>query len=236
MKKVNLFCFPYAGSSAMIYSKWKKYIHGQINLVPVELAGRGGRIGEDPYTSIKTAAKDAYDQIESQLNDGPFAFFGHSMGSLIAFELAHEIMEQKGLQPEHIFFSGRKAPQCPGQGMPKHLLSDTEFKKELFVMGGTPQEVLENKELSDFFLPLIRMDYKIVETYEFQEKVSPLNCSISVLQGKRDEISYEELIGWKEHTTGRSEIIQFDGGHFFINERMEEVLRIVNSRLDLILK
>ncbi|MGN7413783.1 thioesterase II family protein [Paenibacillus sp. SAF-068] len=236
MKKVNLFCFPYAGSSAMIYSKWKKDIHEQINLVPVELAGRGGRIEDEPYTSIRDAANDAYHQIQSYLNQGPFTFFGHSMGSLVAYELAHEVLEKKGLQPEHIFFSGRRAPQCPNQGLPKHLLPETAFKKELSLMGGTPSEVLENKELSDLFLPLIRNDYKIVETYEYKKKVTDLKCDISVFYGKTDEISYSELMGWEEHSSGRCELIEFEGGHFFINEQMKELLRVVNNKIDLILK
>lgn len=228
MNKITLFCLPYAGGSAMVYSKWKPYLHQSINLVPVELAGRGMRLGDEVYATLTEAVNDVYCQISAQLANGPFAFFGHSMGSLIVFELIYEIMHRGGFQPEHVFFSGRRAPHFQDKEKLTYLLPEEEFKQELLRLGGTPPIFFENKELCDLFIPLIRTDYKLLDTYEFRDKERKIDCGISVLSGKEDTISYSELIGWENYCTGKCEIIHFDGGHFFINDEVERITDLIN--------
>lgn len=109
MHKITLFCFPYAGGSAVAYNKWKKYNNTNIEIIPIELAGRGKRFGEELYDKIEDAVDDVYEIVKSNIN-GPYGLFGHSMGSIIAYELARKINNSNLPNPEYIFVSGRKPP------------------------------------------------------------------------------------------------------------------------------
>ena len=113
MKRIRLFCLPYAGGSAMLYTRWKKFLHDSIELYPVELAGRGSRSKEPFYNSVNDAVDDIYNSIEETLDDTEFAFFGHSMGCVLVYELMYRIKELKNRIPIHAFFSLRKLPFFP---------------------------------------------------------------------------------------------------------------------------
>lgn len=232
MKTIRLFCFPYAGGSAVIYSKWKPLLDPSIELYPVELAGRGRRFKQPPYDSMQEAVRDVYVQIRDLIDPNkPYALFGHSMGSLIAYELYHYIRRFRHHLPVHMFFSGRKAPHIPKQGKIIYCLPDTEFKKEIFELGGTPREVFDDEELLNIFLPILRADYKIAETYCHLPPNSLIHCDISVLHGIRDDVNVSEMNAWSEHTQKSCKLHLFDGGHFFIHSEMEKVVSIVNETL-----
>lgn len=234
MKKLKLFCFPYAGGSVAVYNRWKKYLEKRIELAPVELAGRGRRIYDPLYDSIGEAVEDVYGMINSQLDERPYSFFGHSMGGVIAYELAWKLKKLKRPQPVHIFFAGCGAPHVPAEDdRPIHQLPEQEFKKEILELGGTPAEFFEHPELLDVLLPMIRSDFKISENYAFGEgrEIEPLDYDVSVFIGKQEEVTAEHVHGWKDHTTGVCTIYYFEGDHFFINHQMERVVKIVNRTL-----
>jgi medium-chain acyl-[acyl-carrier-protein] hydrolase len=232
-KKVKLFCFPYAGGSAAVYNKWKQYLDKSLELHTVELAGRGRRIYDPLYDSIAEAVEDVYKIIGPQTADLPYAFFGHSMGGIIAYELALKIRELKKPQPVHIFFSGRGAPHVRGTEDKKkiHALNEEEFKKEIIELGGTPREFFEHPELLDVLLPMLRSDFKIAECYEEKSTIMPFDHDITVFIGKEEDATAEQMHGWREHTSGICTLHYFNGDHFFVNEETERVVSIVNKTL-----
>ena len=227
LSKIKLFCIPYAGGSATVYTKWHKYLHRDIELYPIELAGRGKRYAAPFYTSLFEAVDDLFKSIKNDLN-GSYALFGHSMGCWLTLELAYKLNELGYNAPRHIFFSGNRPPHIYREEKVLHELSDKEFKDEIFKVGGTPRELFQNKELLEFFLPVLRADYKIVETYCAKNCDMFLNCDISVLNGTEDDLTETEIEGWKKYTKLQCNVYNLNGGHFFINEQVHEVARLIN--------
>lgn len=233
MSKVKLFCFPHAGGSAMVYQGWKKYLNQSIELHPVEMAGRGRRFGEKPYKTIEQAVEGLYTYVDKYLNDTKeYAMFGHSMGSIIAYEVAHKIKKLKGREPVHMFFSGRFPPHIVKDDELVHKLDDEAFIEKVLEMGGTQKEVFENKELLSIFMPVLRADYEAIETYSHVPKDECLDCNISILGGKLDkEVTIEDLNQWSKYTRKQCKVYEFDGGHFFINQETQDVVNIINDTL-----
>lgn len=230
MSKIKLFCFPYAGGSAIVYNDWKQYLDPEIELRPIELSGRGRRIHEALYQDLDEAVEDILQQIKNEIIKSPFALFGHSMGSLISYQLAQKIKDNNLPHPQHIFFSGRSAPHVNRQDEKKfHLLSDDDFKKEIIKLGGTSPEFFEHPELLELFLPLLKNDFKIAETEIFNgEEIHPLDVDITVFLGKEDDFTPEQCDGWKNHTAQLCNIFHFNGGHFFLHNKTERVVQIIN--------
>lgn len=229
MDKISLFCFPYAGGSATIYNKWRKYIDSCIEIVPVELSGRGKRFNEPLYDNINDVVDDMYHILKESIN-GPYALFGHSMGSVIAYDLAYRISNSDLPNPEYLFLSGRKPPHIEKREKIIHTLPDEEFKNEIINMGGTEKEVFENKQLLELFLPIMRSDFRIVENYRYMEK-SPLDIKIIGLYGDEEDIDYSEAKEWSIHTRKDCRIFEMKGNHFFINDSTKEIVNILNNVL-----
>ena len=233
MSNAKLFCFPYAGGASSAYNSWKRFLNPSIELRAIELAARGRRMRDPNYDSIDDAVNDVLNIIKDELKEGPYALFGHSMGSMIAFELYYKIKESGLPLPVHIIFSGRAAPQITREGKRRlHHLPDDQFKKEMLEMGGTPKEFFEHPELLEVFLPLLRGDFRLTETYLHSEKETPIECDITVMSGKEDEDSVEEVEAWRVHAKNGCEIYYFDGGHFFIHDETERVVGIINNTVD----
>jgi len=233
MKKIKLFCFPFAGGSAAVFSRWRTLLDTSIDFFPVELAGRGRRIREPFYDSIPDAVDDVFKIVSPEAEKMPIAFLGHSMGSVIAFELTYRLREKKLPEPVHLFFSGRGAPHIAMDDKKKfHLMPEDEFKEEMIKLGGTANEFFEHPELLEVFLPLLRNDLRVNESYEYQEKPGKLNCSITILNGVQDEdVSTEDVEEWKAHTDHKCNIHTFPGGHFFLNDETEKIVDIINNTL-----
>lgn len=180
-----LFCLPYAGGSEVIYYKWKRYLNSSIQLEPIELKGRGKRFNEDFYENLEDAVEDIFENIKDKIVENEYAIYGHSMGSLLAYELYYKICNENVNIPKHIFFSGYKAPCISREKKQIYLLSDEEFIKEVIELGGTPQEVADNEELLQLYTPILRNGFKILEKYLYKEKKDKIKYDISVLIGKQ---------------------------------------------------
>ncbi|PWK05387.1 thioesterase II family protein [Tumebacillus permanentifrigoris] len=231
MPKIRLFCLPYAGGSAMMYVRWKELLHDGIELCPVELTGRGTRMSEPIHQSFEEMLDDVFLQVQDRL-DVPYAIFGHSMGSWLAFELAHKIVEQGLPAPAHLFFSARRAPQVPKEDIAYHELPLPDLMRELEALGGASQEMFENETLLKLFLPTLLADFKVLYEYRYIAKANKLPCSISVLSGKTDTpITGSDLLAWKALTEVSCRIHKLSGGHFFINENTPAVVEVVNAAL-----
>ena len=162
----RLFCFPYAGGGASIYRQWASKLPVWIEVCAFQLPGREIRMREPGHTDLRSAVEEVADTIHSLL-DKPFYLFGHSMGSAISFELAR-LLRRSGLpQPRHLFVSARRAPQLPQPKEDIHVLPEREFLASIKKLGGTPEEVLKNEELMELFLPTLRADFTLLETYKY---------------------------------------------------------------------
>lgn len=234
MDTIKLFCLPYAGGSASYFYKWRwpKHKPYNIDVHPVELAGRGLRIKEPFYRDADEAIDDIMKRIVPEIYRGPYAIFGHSMGALLAFGLMQR-MKKAGLkEPEHLFFSGKGDPlSIRKKEKYYHLLQENEFKQKLVELGGTPPEFFERPELMDFFIPLIRNDFRLACSHLHLQEIIPFNCDMTVLLGKDDDISAQEVHGWRKYTRGRCNIQYFNGGHFFLNQHTAEVLQLIEHTL-----
>jgi len=185
---------------------------------------------ERPFTQLSPLV-EALTQGLLPLLDKPFAFFGHSLGALVSFELARELRRQYGVYPVRLFVSSCSAPQIPHRGLPIHTLPEAEFLAELRRLNGTPAEVLEHQELIRIVLPVVRADFAVYETYSYSRQ-PPLNCPISTFGGWHDrKVSHSDLEAWRDQTSGSFSSQMFFGDHFFLNTSQPLVLRVLSQQL-----
>ncbi|MEL6438045.1 MAG: thioesterase II family protein [Cyanobacteria bacterium J06621_8] len=213
---LRLFCFPYAGGSSQIFRPWLNRVPETIAICPIELPGRGFQLKSAPYKQMEPLVQAIAEVILPYL-DQPFAFFGHSMGAVISFELARLIRRQHNLKPSHLFVSAHRAPQVPDPEPPIHNLPQAEFIEELRKLNGTPEKVLNNAELMELLIPILRADFSVLENYQYRPEAT-LDCPISVFGGRQDQkVQPEELSRWREQTCRSFELKMLEGDHFFIN-------------------
>jgi medium-chain acyl-[acyl-carrier-protein] hydrolase len=212
---LRLYCFPYAGGSAQVFRNWQRLFLPEISLSLVHLPGRGLRISEPPFKALKPLVDVLATAILADLPPR-FAFWGHSMGGMIGFELARELRRRGQRGPLALFVSGRSAPHVVDPDPPSFNLPDDEFIAELRRLKGTPEEVLASAELKEFFLPVIRADFELVETYAYHEE-APLACPIYAYGGLQDTtVPVINLKEWQKQTSGGFKLRMFRGDHFFI--------------------
>lgn len=225
---IRLFCFPYVGGGSWIYRGWSDYAGREIEIVPVALPGRDKRLWEQPYSSLSPLIGALADVLPQ---DKPFAFFGHSMGALIAFELARELYRRGSELPLCLFASGCGAPQTPRRSVTRHLLCDADLVAELRGLGGTPEEVLQDSGMMELFLPGIRADFTIGETYEYAQS-NLLDCPIFVLQGDQDpETTRDEALAWRVCTSGAFRMDTYHGDHFFLHSAKKSIVTLIRKEL-----
>ena len=228
--RVRLFCFPYAGGSAAIFRGWAEALPPEIEVCPAMLPGRGSRMRESPSTRLSATVEQLARAITPYL-DRPFAFFGHSMGAFIGFELARSLRRQAGVEPAHLFVSGSRAPQLPDPHPLAHDLPDPQFIEYLRGLSGTPEEILGHPELMELMMPLLRADFEAVSTYVCADD-APLGCPVSAYGGLRDLTTRrEDLEPWGGQTTGRFVLRMFDGDHFFIHHAAPLLLATLGREL-----
>lgn len=228
--RLRLFCFPYAGGSATVYHQWAAAVPADIELLPVQYPGRATRLNEAPCTALVPLLDDIEQAILSLL-DRPFAFFGHSMGATVAFELSRRLHAAGKPVPVHLFLSGRNAPQLPATRQPIHALPENEFIDAMRNMNGTPAEILEHRELMEMMMPIIRADFQTLETWQHQTE--PLiDIPMSVFGGIADDaVPLENLDAWSACTSGKMKRHVFPGDHFFLHQQYPAMLNIITRAL-----
>jgi medium-chain acyl-[acyl-carrier-protein] hydrolase len=230
--RLKLFCLPYAGGSASIFRLWGRSLPADIEVMPVQYPGREGRIMEKPFDRVETLVDTLLAAIRPHLNDKPFAFYGHSLGGLTSFVLARRLRREGLPMPVHLFVSGFRAPQLPDCDPPIHHLAEPEFISELRRLNGTPEAVLENKELIQLLLPTLRADFAAAETYQYTEDV-PLGCSITALGGLEDpEVTEADMTAWQTQTTNRFRVLMLPGDHFFLHNSKDALLAAISQDLN----
>jgi surfactin synthase thioesterase subunit len=229
-RRFRLFCFSNAGGSAAPYLAWQAALPSTIEVCPVQLPGRGPRLAEPPIRSFPQLVEALASLVASE-SDLPFAFFGHSLGGLLAFELARHCRRHHLPMPEHLFASASNAPQCRRTGRRLHQLDDAALIDALKGYNGTPPAALADRELMELLLPAIRADFALVETYEYRQDL-PLDIPITVLAGMGDKhVDSTRLCRWQEETSEDCNLRWFEGDHFFIHAQQRAVLDCVESEL-----
>jgi medium-chain acyl-[acyl-carrier-protein] hydrolase len=226
----RLFCFPYAGGAASIYRDWGNRLPSSIEVHAPQLSGHGNRLSEPLFRSVQPLVESLAAELRPHL-EGSFAFFGHSMGAIIIFELAQLLRRENRPGPSHLFLSGRPCPHLTKKETPTYDLPEPEFIAELRRMQGTPNEVLEHPELMSVLSPILRADLEICQTYEYEPR-PPLDCPITVFGGLQDEeVAREQLEGWRDYTTSSFAVRMFPGNHFFLHSSAPVLLRMVAQDL-----
>ena len=227
---MRLFCLPYAGGTPLIFSNWPAALPENVEICPIQLPGRGMRLNEPPFTRLGSLLESLTPALRPFL-DKPFAFFGHSMGGLICFEFARVLRRRFGLQPEALFIAGRQAPPIRDRTTARYDLPEPKFIEELRRLNGTPPEILEQPELMRLLVPLLRADFEVCQTYVY-DPGPPLDCPMFIFSGLEDaEVSFEELEGWRAHTTAAFSLRVLPGDHFFIQTAQSQLLEMISEEL-----
>ena len=225
-----MFCFPYAGGGASIFHRWSKCLPQSVDLCPVQFPGREHRLKEPPFTGLSDLVRSIRQALAPYM-DKPFVFYGHSMGGLIGFELIRLLRKEGGPQPLHFFVSGCRGPHVIDRERITYNLPEPELLEELRTLNGTPEEVLENPELIQVLLPILRADFEVVETYDYSVE-RPLSVPISVFGGLQDKkIELHHLEAWSEHTTASCSVRMLLGDHFFLRTAQQDLLRVIAREL-----
>ena len=215
--RIRLFCLPHAGSGSAIFHAWKRALPAWIEVCPILLPGREVRLAERSYTNSDVLIEEMAKALTEHLNK-PYAIFGHSMGALLAFELAQHLRSNALRTPSYLFLSGRVAAHLPWGHKLIHHLPAEEFLAQLGARyGGLPQELLHDPLLQEIYLPILRADMMLLETHRHRER-PPLDCPIMALAGMDDSnVSDESLTAWGQQTTADFSVRRFAGDHFYIS-------------------
>ena len=228
--RLRLFCFAHAGGAASVFSNWSSYVPAGVEVWPVQLPGRQNRLSEPPFAHISEMVQALAPVLQEYL-DIPFAFFGHCMGAHLSFELACQLRGLAAPLPKHLFVAARRAPQLPDPNTHCHQLSEPIFLKAVSNLNGLPREFVENKELVRLMLPTLRADFEAVETYTYTDR-EPLGCAISAFGGTEDfSVTSDELVRWRNQTTGTFRFHLFPGDHFFVHSHQSSVLKTISQEI-----
>jgi surfactin synthase thioesterase subunit len=225
MEKIKMICLPFAGGSKYSYYRYVKLAPEWLEVIPVDLPGRGARLSERLLTDMHAVVDDVLSHIRRHI-DTPYILYGHSMGALTVLLLARKIREEGLRMPLHLFVTGHGGPSANDNKIIRHNLSENELIDELNTLDGLPGEIINDKLLLRFFLPVIRADFKAIETFSYspEEKLDiPITCVI----GSEEKISLDKARAWESETTARVDVRQFPGKHFFIYQHDKEIMTLI---------
>jgi medium-chain acyl-[acyl-carrier-protein] hydrolase len=215
--QIRLFCFPYAGGTASSYRTLGQLIPDSVELMAIQLPGRDERICEPPETSLANIVGSIVKEVTPYL-DKPYATFGHSLGTILGYEVVKELANRRLPMPQHMVMSARGAPHAvQNQNQRRYLLPDDQFIEELRKLEGSPPELLQNRELMQLLLPSLRADFYLAESYASTDRWR-VPCSMSVYGGTADfAVTRRDLEEWQAYSADMIKLRIFPGGHFFIN-------------------
>lgn len=213
-----------------MYRSWIRAMPPGVELHPVQLPGREELFSETPFRSVGPLIAWLARRLDGL--GAPAAFFGHSMGSLIAFEMAHRLRAITGREPAHLFVSARRAPHLPSARPPLHDLPEAEFRAGLRQLGGTPDEVLAAPELLELMTPMLRADLELDHSYKPAPGRPALGCPVTAFGGEDDRLTVSDhLRAWSQVTTGRFRLRLFPGDHWFFRQAGESLVTALREEL-----
>ncbi len=230
----RLYCFPYAGAGHTVFTHWRKQLSPAVELALVKLPGRGMRYKEPQMTDLLSLAQ-AFAQNLPQQPAIPFAFFGHSMGALLAFEVSRWLAARQKTMPLALFVSGSTAPAERDTLPPLSTLPPDAFKQGVLAMNGIPAEIAQHAELMDFFMPIIRTDIQLCEQYQYQPRSMLASPIIAIGSDQDPRVPLSTLSGWQQETSSAFEQWHYPGDHFFVFKHETELLKRIQQQIDLYL-
>lgn len=226
---MRIFCFPYAGGNGQIFKSWADSLPDSIEVIGIELPGRGRRFSEPFIYDMGLAVDLLYESIKGYL-DLPFAFYGHSNGALLAFELTKKIISKLGISPQKVFIAAKRSPHL-GAEYPLHRLDDQSFTQVIRDYKGTPAQVFANPELLELYLPILRADFALSENYIFSDQ-QPLAVEAVLIAGNQDQIaSVAEVFAWEDLFASPPDQEILVGDHFFLNTCEKHLCKIIQKKL-----
>lgn len=231
MRKIKLFCLPYAGGAANSYYTFKNYLDKNIELCPIELAGRGTRFCDKLCDNFVESVEDIFENVKCKIDDTPYAIFGHSMGAWLAYELYNKLDGENLKLPIYLFLSGRVSPLEQNNKIISNKSND-ELKVLLKDLGGTDPLILNNEEAMNIFMKIIRSDFKLLENYKYHEHSRKIRTKVSIINGDKDKsITKEELESWEKLVDNDVEYKFYNGKHFYFNEKADLLCDYINKTL-----
>ncbi|MBV9689306.1 MAG: thioesterase [Ktedonobacteraceae bacterium] len=228
--RLRLFCFPYAGGGASIFRPWLDGLPSEVELCGIQLPGRENRLAEPAYTRLAPLVQRLADALYPYL-DRPFAFYGHSMGALVSFELARQLRRTHDKHPVCLYLAAYRAPQLPNPNIKIYHLPSEVFKVVLRAEG-IPDMILQNEELMQAMLPTLRADFELCDTYEYREE-PPLACPFTIFGGLEDvRVHAADLEAWSLHSSTTCSQFLFSGSHFFLHAAQHLLLAAISRGLE----
>ncbi|HEX6519052.1 MAG TPA: alpha/beta fold hydrolase [Streptosporangiaceae bacterium] len=226
---IQIFCFAHAGGGPALFRHWRNALAPEAMVRPVLLPGRDSRLNEKPFRRMADLIGPLCEALEPQLTQS-YALFGHSMGAVVAYEVARRFSTEARTGPACLLVSGRAPGRMRGRRQ-VHDLPDDEFLAEVTRLNGMPPEVLDEPDLIDMLLPVLRADYQLAETYR-PLPGGQLRCPVTAYLSTSDpEVDEQEMLRWKEVTTGEFAMRVFRGDHFYLKGDRPDVLNAVREDL-----
>lgn len=220
-EQISLVCFPHAGGSDATFNSWRAYLSHNIRRVVPAYFGRS--LAFEKFSDFETLASYLAENL-AHLN-GRVVFYGHSMGALLAYDVACKLSKRYGVNINHLFVSGRRAPQIPSRIAPIHHLSDEDFLQKLCDYGGIPKNI--NSRLLGGLISRIRSHLQVAETYQYHPGIT-LPCPITAIHAHDDYLAQRfEMDAWRERTSSDFSIYTLDGDHFFHCASPGEIVNII---------
>lgn len=224
--KWQLFLLHFAGGSSYSYEFFNEFLDKDIEFIPLELPGRGKRMEEVFLEEIDDAVNDYVKQINKKRNKNPYMIYGHSMGATLGFHVVNK-METLNDPPQRLIVTGNAGPGTR-DAKKRHLMSDEELKEELRVLGGVPEEVLQNTDLFAFFALILRSDFALLAKEDNYTKDKSIHTPIYAAMGV-EERNMDKIMNWEQYTNGNFDYNVFSGDHFFIYEHSKDLVKVFNE-------
>ena len=218
---MKIILFPFSGGDRHSYRKVYPHFPAELEIIEHEYPGRGLRYEEPFLNTISEIVEDAYVRLKNHFTDGDYCFYGHSLGALVAFLMCKKIQNVNGKPPLKLFVSGRVAPSVQLRGSWFDLTED-DFLERVSRLGALPKEILDRKKLRDFYLPVLRSDFKIYESFVYEEG-NVLSVPIDVFYGTEDVESVASVHLWERESSSLTRVFGFPGNHFFIFNEFDKI-------------
>ncbi|MCY7295220.1 thioesterase II family protein [Alteromonas sp. a30] len=231
---INFFAVPYAGGIAeSTYGKWQVPLGDRFKVIPLEPAGHGRRMNEPFTDSMQATVDDLFPRIKPLIEQGtPWVIYGHSMGTIIAYELIRRVIDEGLPQPLGLYISGRNGPEHRYTEPDYHILNDEKLAEELKKVDGSPKELFEFPSLLQTFLPIIRNDYKVIENYRHKSPAIQIDGFITAFFSDNDKlVSRDVFEHWGNYCKGRFSVHEFEGHHFFIHDDYPKICELIKADL-----